>query len=136
LTAVLSRCLASCQGSSFTDSGIDHSRYREPDGFLPVCTDGTWDSSTGSLLWDRILNSFTDQIIKRYQDLRTASFSEEFMINCERDFISRIPESYYDSDFYLYPGRPLDDRHMEEQIEQYIAERLQILDRIWKEDAE
>ena len=113
--------------------GLDpgNARYRDPEDFVPVFTGDTADSRTGSLLWDRLLACMGDRITERYRTLRESSLSEAFMIRCVRDFIAQIPESFYDYDLYLYPDRTVKDTHMDEQIEQYIAGRMQVLDRVF-----
>ncbi len=102
--------------------------YLAPDAFLPEKTDGIWSSGTGSLLWDRLLQNFEEQIRERYSDLRQGVLSEESLRERIHTYIAGIPESLYDYDYYLYPDRPVDDRNMEDQIIHYIAERLPILD--------
>jgi hypothetical protein len=47
------------------------------EAFLPEYADGKWSSSTGSLLWDRLLNAFAPQIRARYAALRQTVLSEE-----------------------------------------------------------
>ena len=114
--------------------GLDalDSVYRKPEVFLPRQMDGAWGSGTGSLLWDRILNSFTEQFLDRYHELRSGPLSEENLIGSVRRFSSQIPESFYDYDWYLYPGRDEQFAHMDQQIEQYIPSRLKLLDDLFK----
>ena len=114
----------------------DEARYREVHEFLPAFTGEQWDSGTESLLWDRLLNLFTDEIILRYHSLREGPLAEDRMIDCVKAFIGQIPERFYDLDFYRYPERPMQDLHMDGQIVQYISERMKILDEIWEVDAE
>ena len=102
--------------------------YRKPEDFLPQLVDTYWDSGTGSLLWDRILNSFTEQLKDRYFELRNGPLSEENLIKTMRTYCSQIPESFYDYDWYLFPGRDEQFMYMDQQIGNYIPARLKILD--------
>lgn len=114
--------------------GLDaqNSVYREPEAFLPSLSGGTFDSSTGSLLWDRILNHFYEPLKERYQVLRSGPLSDDSLLNCFYGFISQIPESFFDYDLYLYPGRPFQFWEMKQQIEQYIPSRMGILDDLFE----
>ena len=113
--------------------GLDekNERYLRSSEFVPKLSEGIWNSNTGSLLWDRLLNNFTDQVFDRYRMLRNSSFSEDYMIKCVHDFIYSVPEIWYDEDFYLYPDRPVKDDEMIVQIEKYIKDRLQVLDQVF-----
>ena len=57
----------------------DGTAYVSPDVFLPTRTDGIWDSGTGSLLWDRMLNLFETEIRARYTDLHQTVLTEEHL---------------------------------------------------------
>ena len=39
--------------------------YYSPEDFLPRCEEGVWTSDTGSLLWDRLLQNFPDELRAR-----------------------------------------------------------------------
>ena len=116
--------------------GLDaeQSAYRQPDAFLPALTREGWDSGTGSLLWDRLLTNYEQAIKARYAFLRNHALSTENMLQRVHAFIAAIPESFYDYDYYLYPERSLKDLHMEEQIRQYIPQRMSLLDQIWESE--
>jgi spore coat protein CotH len=113
--------------------GLDENngKYLKADDFVPTLSDGGWSSNTGSLLWDRLLNNYTEQILDRYHMLRSNSFSEDYMIKCVHDYFDSVPEAWYDEDFYLYPDRPVKDNEMIVQIEKYIKDRMQVLDRVF-----
>ena len=108
--------------------------YRAPEEFLPTFSGTEWNSATGSLLWDRLLNSFTDRIRERYSDLRRGPLSEQNLTACVTALTSRIPENVYDWDWYLYADRPAQFRNMDEQIARYIPARIKLLDEIFEED--
>ena len=114
--------------------GLDaeDSAYRNPEAFLPSLSNGTWDSGTGSLLWDRILNHFFEQLKERYLDLRGGPLSDDSLLSRYHSYISQIPESFFDYDWYLYPGRLFRFWEMEQQIEQYIPARMAILDELFE----
>lgn len=105
--------------------------YRKPDTFLPQLVDTIWDSGTGSLLWDRILNSFTEQLKNRYLELRNGALSEDSLLKSVRFYSSQIPESFYDYDWYLFPDRDERFIQMDQQIEKYIPTRLKLLDELF-----
>lgn len=113
--------------------GLDENngKYLKADDFVPTLSDGGWSSNTGSLLWDRLLNNYTEQILDRYHMLRSNSFSEDYMIKCVHEYFDSVPETWYDEDFYLYPDRPVKDNEMIVQIEKYIKDRMQVLDRVF-----
>lgn len=104
------------------------------EAFLPEYADGTWSSSTGSLLWDRLLNAFAPQIRARYAALRQTVLSEEALTGRIRSYIAGIPEELYRQDAALYPDRNLPDVDCEDQMIQYTLERMPLLDTIFAEE--
>lgn len=101
--------------------------------FLPGKQDGTWSSGTGSLLWDRLLNAFAPQVTARYRALRQDILSAEALCARVSGYIASIPDELYREDALLYPNRNLPDIIPEEQMIQYINDRLPILDQIFAE---
>lgn len=118
--------------------GLDSANeaYLSPAEFLPQKVNGTWDSGTGSLLWDRLLENYTDTITDRYWVLRKEILTEESLLNRVQSFVSQIPESFFDYDYYLYPQRPVQDLYMLDQIKQYIHNRIPILDHVFRRKQE
>ena len=112
----------------------DERRYAAPEEFLPEMLDGVWDSGTGSLLWDRMLNAFTEKIRERYAVLRRDVLSEAGLLGRVEAFTGAIPEAFYDMDYNLYTDRFVNDREMKTQIQTYIGKRLVLLDQALKED--
>ena len=51
---------------------LDGTSYNMADVFLPEMREGNWNSGTNSLLWDRLLQSFCEQIKTRYTELQTS----------------------------------------------------------------
>lgn len=113
----------------------DEGRYAAPEEFLPEVGDGVWDSGTGSLLWDRLLNAFTEEIRARYASLRRDVLCEAGLLDRVEAFTGAIPEAFYDMDSNLYPDRFVSDPDMKAQIQDYIGKRLTMLDRALEEDA-
>ena len=97
------------------------------DVFLPRCEEGVWTSETGSLLWDRLLQNFEEDIRTRYRQLRSGPLSEKNILAAIDGFASEIPNSLYLRDAARYPGRP-DAGEMTDQMIHYITERLPVLD--------
>lgn len=102
--------------------------YISPEEFVPRKEDGIWQSGTGSLLWDRLLNSFSEQLCARYTFLRGGVLSETSILRMIEAFTEGIPQSSFDLDRNLYPDRPIDDPDMIKQMTDYITRRLDILD--------
>ena len=50
------------------------------------------------ILWDRIWNTFTEEILARYAELRLGALSTENIINEFKAFEALIPESMFDAD--------------------------------------
>lgn len=107
-------------------------KFVRPDSFIPSRTEnGIWDSCTRSKLWDRVLQCFFKEVKNRYSDLRGTSFTEENLCKCVADYFSQIPDEYYKKDAKLYV-RNFPVEEPAQQINQYIQQRLMILDRILK----
>ncbi len=100
-----------------------------PDYFLPHCEDGRWTSETSSLLWDRLLQNYEEEIRIRYRELRSGALSEEKILALVDSFTEAIPMSLYLRDAERYPGRP-NAKKMIEQIHTYVTERLPMLDAV------
>ena len=100
-----------------------------PDDFLPDCVNGVWTSGTDSLLWDRLLQNYEDEIRERYLELRKGPLSEQSILSVTDSLSKSIPQSLYLRDAERYPGRPTADEMME-QIHRYLNERLPALDSV------
>lgn len=111
-------------------------RFLAPEEFLPSQADGRWDSATGSLLWDRLLNGFLPEIRTRYASLRAGVLSAEHLLSLADARIGSIPEAFYDMDMSLYEDRPFFEQEMHMQISDYIPKRLAVLDTILEVDDE
>lgn len=107
----------------------DGSGAYNADEFLPVKTGDRWDSSTGNLLWDRLLNGFEDEIAQRYAFLRKTVFTEEGLCARVSQFTERIPDELYAADAVCNQlSLPFVS---EAQMVQYIRNRLPFLDTLF-----
>ena len=86
----------------------DGKRYAKADEALPyVKDDGSIDANykLGSgyfLLWDRMLNCFTEEILIRYKELREGVLSVEHIVATFEEFRACTPESIYEADFDIW----------------------------------
>lgn len=100
----------------------------EPGTFLPEKGRDGWDTKTGSLLWDRMMNGFEEELRSRYRELRESVLTEKNMAGIVHGFLDGIPESLAEEDYALYPDRETDSGDREKIIG-YIQERLPLLDK-------
>ena len=108
---------------------FDGSKIYGTDYLLPKKNDdGTLDSASDSLLWDRILNNYPNEIKTRYFELRKGALDTENSINKYKAFIDGIPSAYYDKDLEIWGDIPLHDKNNIEQIKSYLNERSSLLD--------
>ena len=101
----------------------------QPDEFLPAYTDGTWNSATNSLLWDRILNNFYPELCQRYFTLRQDILVPDNLIDRVNDHMDQIPDQLYHADAQVFPWPMEIDQRT--QITTYIEQRIPILDKIF-----
>ena len=91
---------------------------------VPVFVDGSWDSGTGSLLWDRILNQFYPELCERYTQLRQSILDPDALCGRVEAFTGMIPQAVYQADAMVNGTKehtPLDTQEMMEAIRQQIA---------------
>jgi hypothetical protein len=101
----------------------------EPEAFLPEETFGSWNSNTGSLLWDRLLQNFFPEIQARYQVLRQRVFDPDAMCRRVTDYLCQIDPALFGADHSIFP-QPNPQINHQEQIVQYILRRIELLDGI------
>lgn len=111
-------------GLAFDGSKIFKTDYQAPS----VKGDGTIDSGTDNLLWDRILNNYSDEIKARYAELKSTVLVNDSVVGRYEGFIDQIPQNYYDKDLELWGDIPLHDENNIEQIKSYLEARSAILD--------
>lgn len=109
----------------------DGTEILDPADYLPTCTDGTWDSATGSLLWDRMLHSFYPEICARYTELRREILTAERICGKVETFLQPISQDFYAADKLLYPQMPDLPIDAQTQIENYVPQRLLLLDALF-----
>ena len=100
-----------------------------PDSFLPRLETGVWSSGTGSLLWDRLLQNYSDELRARYAELRAGTLSEAHILAAVDEYIEQIPASLYLREAERYTGRP-EAAAMKNQIHDYLTGHLPLLDEI------
>lgn len=94
------------ENDPWTLSMYDMEEAFDPEGVMPKLNNGVWDSGTGSLFWDRFLNTFSQQIAARYSQLRGDILSADSTQNQIQNYIGQIPAAYYkaDADKNGYPA--------------------------------
>ena len=98
---------------------------------VPEYKDGAWYAGTESLLWNRFINAFYEQISERYANLREDILSEENIVKIAKKRIEEIPQNLNSADMELYPEQPMQDTLHFEQITKYASDRLALLDIIF-----
>lgn len=121
---IMSLCDMEC-AFGLKDTGGE---YYSPEYFLPVYNGSDLSSATDSLLWDRILNNFKDELKLRYFELRETFLTPERIIEKAKKFTSVINDEFYKADEKLYPDMPQLDISAITQIEEYVTERFTLLD--------
>ena len=113
----------------------DGAGWFNPTEQLPLYSDSTWDSGTGNLLWDRLMQNYFDEICDRYKDLRMQILDPQAL--CERvtAFTDGIPTAIYDAEENTNPA-PISYKEHIKQILQYIPQRITNLDQIFLEGIE
>ena len=108
---------------------FDGTKFYEPDFQLPKRNnDGSISSSTGSLLWDRMLQCFYPEICERYKELRETVFQNENVIKRYNDFIDSIPNNYFEKDLEIWKDLPLHNENNIEQMRSFLSTRSSLLD--------
>jgi hypothetical protein len=109
----------------------DERAFALPTENLPVKNNQMLSSGTDSLLWDRFINAFFDQISQRYAELRKDILSESSVRKIIDQRIAAVAQDVNFADFKLYPDQPFQDVNHSEQIKNYTTERLKLLDNIF-----
>ena len=99
---------------------------------LPVRTVEGWDSATGSLLWDRLLEQFEEEICARYTQLRQSVLNPDVLCTRVEEFMGAIPQEVYQADWEAWP-REFAGGEEPEQITAYLRQRMAALDVIFME---
>lgn len=110
----------------------DGTSYLDPAKYLPSLKEGSFDSATGSLLWDRFLELFLPDIQTRYTQLRQDVLDTQALCLRVEAFIGAIPDSLYAADA-LVNDYLIQDTAYADQITGYISQRMEYLDAIFME---
>lgn len=114
-------------GMKLDGSGFETSEYG-----LPTKKADTWYSGTDSLLWDKMLRNYYQEIQERYVQLRKSTLSKKHIWEIVENKILAIPESVNKADCELYQEQPLQDISHLEQIRNYTNERIGLLDEMFE----
>ena len=85
-------------------------------------------SGTGMLLWDRLLNNFTDEVVARYKELRQEVFTAENVENILAGLKSEIKTEVYAVEIDIWPDIPSKLITSANQIMSYTNSRIPLLD--------
>ena len=108
---------------------FDATKFFGPEELLPVKNqDGTISSSTGSLLWDKLLINFRERLSNRYFELRGTILDNEKIIARYRNFMDQIPKEYYEEDLKIWGDIPLHEENTIEQMSSYLSIHSKLLD--------
>ena len=98
---------------------------------LPTLNGSEYSSGTDSLLWNRLISVFSNEIINRYSELRGSVLSQENVSAIISARCNSIPQSLNNADLLLYPGQPFGDVDHKEQMQSYFGERIALLDSLF-----
>lgn len=105
----------------------------DADGMLPFLdTAGVLHSGTSMLLWDRLLNIFSEEIAARYWELRKGILSDKNIKKMFNDFMNSIPDDVWAEELKRWPDIPSADITSLDQIGQFMAERTVLLDNFYE----
>ena len=99
------------------------------EGPMPVRNGERWDSGTGSLLWDRFLNAYPEEIRSRYAQLRQSVLETETLCAAVEAFVAQIPERLYQADAEIY-GTPVHNEGKTREMTENIRSLTEKLDEI------
>ena len=81
-----------------------------------------------NLLWERIASNFSNELRRRYAELRRSVYSLSNMFMHFERFISVINHELYDEDVLIYTGIPSANENNIQQIRNFIRDRLTYCD--------
>ena len=100
------------------------------DPFLPQRKNGEWDSATGSLLWDRMLDVFYPEICRRYGQLRQTALDTDTIASAIRAYTGQISAEIYRAEAETN-GTVLFVADEAERMIEYIEKQVSQLDAIF-----
>lgn len=98
----------------------------------PICVPGTdsWDSGTGSLLWDRFLTHFHPEIRARYAQLRKTILDPKKLCSRVDAFVDQIAREIYEADAAVN-GVPVHTPEQTRQIKDNIVQLIHAADTVF-----
>ena len=94
-------------------------------------SDGTISSGTGSLLWDKMLESFNKEIKQKYNKVKNSVFSVNNVTRLYDKFKNQVPKSIYNAEKELYT--PVDyNFNFKDEYTKFKKSRNTILDGYFK----
>ena len=94
-------------------------------------SDGTISSGTGSLLWDKMLESFNKEIKQKYNEVKNSVFSVKNVTRLYDKFKNQVPKSIYNAEKELYT--PVDyNFNFKDEYTKFKKSRNTILDGYFK----
>lgn len=81
-----------------------------------------------SLLWERIVKNYPEELKNRYEKLRKTVFSFSNLVAKFEGFMEKVGAENYAEDLLVYPGIPSGDSNNIRQIRSYIRDRLTYVD--------
>lgn len=106
----------------------DGTSYFDAKYFMPVYSNNSFSSNTGSLLWDKLLVSYFDEIKLRYNVLRDNELSFSNIVDRIEEYMRLIPNDYREEDRKIYYDMPDIGVDYIEQMKEYVANSLSLLD--------
>ena len=110
---------------------FDGSSFEKADFCMPsISKSGEISSGTENLLWDKLLNNYSEEFKKRYFELRSDVLSNENLIARYAAFIESVPAECYRQEAVLYPNLPGHEVDQLQQITAFLSERGRLLDAV------
>lgn len=108
---------------------FDGTKFYPPDHQLPTKNpDGSISSSTGSLLWDKLLRNYYPEICVRYKNLRETVLQNETVLKRYSDFIASVPSAYFEKELEIWKNIPQHDKNNMDQMSDFLNARSALLD--------
>lgn len=99
---------------------------------VPSIEDGEYISDTNSLLWDRMLESFYDEIKDRYNELKNTVFTPDNIFKKFKNHINEVPKSVYKKEKETYPVVD-SETDLKQSITEFVAVRKNIFEVFFNE---
>lgn len=97
------------------------------DILVPAIEEDEFVSDTGSLLWDKMLENFYDEIKTRYNELKGEVFTAENIYKKFESHMKEVPESVYEKEKDLYEGVDT-ETDLKQALTEFMATRKNIFE--------